>query len=205
MKPRTVIPFSHLFSRRIVPVIGATCSRYLTAVTLESDISPPYYGIASGNSSGIRLTLILFGKLARDDNSGRIVTRQGGWKLANFFLFFFIATRIPTITPEMIIPRFTAFLQLGEKVDAPFNTRIGPREQREVAGVHTRASTHPPRYISHRRTSLYVNCIRNSEYPANFLRADHLRISAKRTSIRRSLHHKFRRTCVTPTSEVTSH
>lgn len=99
----------------------------------------------------------------------------------------------------MIIPRFTAFLQLGEKVDAPFNTRIGPREQREVAGVHTRASTHPPRYISHRRTSLYVNCIRNSEYPANFLRADHLRISAKRTSIRRSLHHKFRRTCVTPT------
>lgn len=88
MKPRTVIPFSHLSSRRIVPVIGATCSRYLTAVTLESDISPPYYGIASGNSSGIRLTLILFGKLARDDNSGRIVTRQGGWKLANFFLFF---------------------------------------------------------------------------------------------------------------------
>ena len=49
-------------------------------------------------------------------------------------------------------------------------------------------------YISHRRSSLYVNCIRNSEYPTNFLHTDHSRISAKRTSIRRSLHHKFRRT-----------
>lgn len=71
---------------------------------------------------------------------------------------------------------------------------------------HTRAHTQSHnRYISHRRTSLYVNCIRNSEYPANFLRADHLRISAKRTSIRRSLHHKFRRTCVTPISGATLH
>lgn len=49
-------------------------------------------------------------------------------------------------------------------------------------------------YISHRRSSLYVNCIRNSEYPANFLHTDHSRISAKRTSIPRSLHHKFQRT-----------
>lgn len=39
---------------------------------------------------------------------------------------------------------------------------------------------------------VYVNCIRNSEYPVNFLHTDHSRISAKRTSIRRSLHHKFR-------------
>ena len=150
MKPRTVIPFSHLSSRRIVPVIGATCSRYLTAVTLESDISPPYYGIASGNSSGIRLTLILFGKLARDDNSGRIVTRQGSWNLRTFsfffFFFFFIATRIPTITPEMIIPRFTAFLRLGEKVDAPFNTRIGPRE-RDGGGTHTRIHPSPSLHL----------------------------------------------------------
>lgn len=147
MKPRTVIPFSHLSSRRIVPVIGATCSRYLTAVTFESDISPPYYGIASGNSSGIRLTLILFGKLARDDNSGRIVTRQGGWNLRTFLsFFFFIATRIPIITPEMIIPRFTGFLQLGEKVDAPFNTRIGLREH-DGGGTHTRIHPSPSLHL----------------------------------------------------------
>jgi len=65
--------------------------------------------------------------------------------------------------------------------------------------AHTRAHTHRyvcacRGYISQRRSSLYVNCIRNSEYPANFLHTDHSRISAKRTSIRRSLHHKFRRT-----------
>lgn len=90
MKPRTVIPFSHLSSKRIVPVIGTTCSRYLTEVTLESDISPPYYGIASREL--VRDPLTLFEKLARDDNSGRIVTRhQEGWNsvLANFFFFFF--------------------------------------------------------------------------------------------------------------------
>lgn len=60
--------------------------------------------------------------------------------------------------------------------------------------AHTHTHTHVAGYISHRRSSLYVNCIRNSEYPANFLHTDHSRISAKRTSIRRSLHHKFRRT-----------
>lgn len=65
------------------------------------------------------------------------------------------------------------------------------------ANTGTRARTHMCTcrgYISHRRSSLYVNCIRNSEYPTNFLHTDHSRISAKRTSIRRSLHHKFRRT-----------
>lgn len=64
-----------------------------------------------------------------------------------------------------------------------------------MCGRHTHTYTCTCRgYISHRRSSLYVNCIRNSEYPANFLHTDHSRIPAKRTSIRRSLHHKFRRT-----------
>lgn len=130
MKPRTVIPFSHLSSKRIVPVIGTTCSRYLTEVTLESDISPPYYGIASREL--VRDPLTLFEKLARDDNSGRIVTRhQGGWNsvLANFFFFFFFLS-----PPESRLSRqkwlFPASQLSCNSVDPPppFNTRIGPRE-----------------------------------------------------------------------------
>lgn len=162
MKPRTVIPFSHLSSRRIVPVIGATCSRYLTAVTFESDISPPYYGIASGNSSGIRLTLILFGKLARDDNSGRIVTRQGGWNLRTFFSFFFLSPPESRLSRQKwLFPASQVSCNSVRRWMLPLTH--GLNCESTMAGVHTRASTHPPRYISHRRTSLYVNCIRNSE------------------------------------------
>lgn len=60
--------------------------------------------------------------------------------------------------------------------------------------THTRAHTHTCIHVAGTFPTgalVYVNCIRNSEYPANFLHTDHSRISAKRTSIRRSLHHKF--------------
>lgn len=68
---------------------------------------------------------------------------------------------------------------------------------REHAPTHTdtRARTHTCIHVAGTFPTgalVYVNCIRNSEYPANFLHTDHSRISAKRTSIRRSLHHKFR-------------
>jgi len=97
----------------------------------------------------------------------------------------------------MIIARFTAFLRRNRRTVFPRSLSTSLRTQHERAHTHTHTHTEIRAcrgYISQRRSSLYVNCIRNSEYPANFLHTDHSRISAKRTSIRRSLHHKFRRT-----------
>lgn len=95
----------------------------------------------------------------------------------------------------MIIARFIAALRGERRVCAIFVDGYTRGLSHTHACVPTRAYMCICRgYISHRRSSLYVNCIRNSEYPANFLHTDHSRISAKRTSIRRSLHHKFRRT-----------
>jgi hypothetical protein len=96
----------------------------------------------------------------------------------------------------MIIARFIAFLRGGGDLRTGFARSMSTYTF--IRGTHisvqtrTHTYTHVAGYISHRRSSLYVNCIRNSEYPANFLHTDHSRISAKRTSIRRSLHHKFR-------------
>lgn len=145
-------------------------------------------------------SLILFSNWLATITRGIVTTGETqSFALVNFFY-----CGIPTITgPKMIIPRFTAFLQAPREKT---HSSVLSNTRGSLVRAHTNTSVRAfQRYISHRRTSLYVNCIRNSEYPANFLRADHLRISAKRTSIRRSLHHKFRRTCVTPTSQVTSH
>lgn len=88
----------------------------------------------------------------------------------------------------MIIARFIAFLRQ--------NLRTGSARSLSTR-TYTRARTYTHTCIHVAGTFptgalVYVNCIRNSEYPANFLHTDHSRISAKRTSIRRSLHHKFR-------------
>lgn len=82
----------------------------------------------------------------------------------------------------------------GSARSSPTHTPV-----REHAPTHTHTYAYTPVYVCIHVAGtfptgalVYVNCIRNSEYPANFLHTDHSRISAKRTSIRRSLHHKFR-------------
>lgn len=116
---------------------------------------------------------------------------------ARSWLTFLPRDREFPLRPRMIIARFIAFLRGGDLRTGFARSYV---DVHVYTGTYISAQTpthtyiHVAGYISHRRSSLYVNCIRNSEYPANFLHTDHSRISAKRTSIRRSLHHKFRRT-----------
>lgn len=135
----------------------------------------------------------------RDVIQGRRMTwnRNERRNSTQSWLTFFPYGREFPARPRMIIARFITFLRQNFHTDTfarSLSTHTHAREDAHMC-ANTDLYVYTCRgYISHRRSSLYVNCIRNSEYPTNFLHTDHSRISAKRTSIRRSLHHKFRRT-----------